>query len=294
MIRFETMADLVKLAEERAVPLSEIVILSEAESTQQSHFAVLVAMGEQWEAMKESIHRGVTNQERSVSGLTGGDAAKLFARKGEGGYLGPAALATAAYAVGVSEVNAAMGRIVACPTAGSCGIVPAVLYTAMKQGISEKAIIAALFTAAGVGMVIESNASISGAAGGCQAECGSAAGMAAAALVELGGGSPEAVAHGAALAIKNLLGLVCDPVAGLVEVPCVKRNGFGAVHAMLAADMALSGVRSVIPVDEVIEAMDHIGRLLPCSLKETSAGGLAVSETAKTITRKIYGEENLA
>lgn len=294
MMRFETMADLVKLAEERAVPLSEIVILSEAENTQQSRFAVLVAMEEEWAVMKEAVHRGVTNHEPSVSGLTGGDAAKLFAYREEGGYLGPAALATAAYAVGVSEVNAAMGRIVACPTAGSCGIVPAVLYTAMKQGMEENAIIQALFTAAGVGMVIEANASISGAAGGCQAECGSAAGMAAAALVELRGGSPEAVAHGAALAIKNLLGLVCDPVAGLVEVPCVKRNGFAAVHAMLAADMALAGVRSVIPVDEVIQAMDRIGRALPCSLKETAEGGLAASETAKRIARDIYGERHLA
>ena len=294
MIRFETMAELVKLAEERDVPLSEIVILSEAENTQQSRFAVLVAMGEQWEVMKEAIHRGVTNRERSVSGLTGGDAVKLFSRREAGGYLGPAALATAAYAVGVSEVNTAMGRIVACPTAGSCGIVPAVLYTAMRQGFSENAIIQALFTAAGVGMIIEANASISGAVGGCQAECGSAAGMAAAALVELGGGSPETVAHGVALAMKNLLGLVCDPVAGLVEVPCVKRNGFAAVHAMLAADMALAGVRSVLPVDEVIEAMEHIGRALPRSLKETAEGGLAASETAKAITRKIYGEENFA
>lgn len=294
MIRFETIAELVKLAEERDVPLSEIVILSEAENTQQSRFAVLVAMGEQWEVMKEAIHRGVTNRERSVSGLTGGDAVTLLSRREAGGYLGPAALATAAYAVGVSEVNAAMGRIVACPTAGSCGIVPAVLYTAMRQGFSENAIIQALFTAAGVGMIIEANASISGAVGGCQAECGSAAGMAAAALVELGGGSPETVAHGVALAMKNLLGLVCDPVAGLVEVPCVKRNGFAAVHAMLAADMALAGVRSVLPVDEVIEAMEHIGRALPRSLKETAEGGLAASETAKAITRKIYGEENFA
>ncbi|MGP1471587.1 MAG: L-serine ammonia-lyase, iron-sulfur-dependent, subunit alpha [Schwartzia sp. (in: firmicutes)] len=291
MIRFETMADLVNLAEEKAVPLSEIVIQSEAENTQQSRFAVLVAMEENWAVMKEAIHRGVTNRERSVSGLTGGDAAKIFAYQREGGYLGPAALAAAAYAVGVSEVNASMGRIVACPTAGSCGIVPAVLYTAMKQGIAEQAIISALFTAAGVGMIVEANASISGAAGGCQAECGTAAGMAAAALVEVGGGSPEDVAHGAALAMKNLLGLVCDPVAGLVEVPCVKRNGFAAVHAMLAADMALAGVRSVIPVDEVIEAMDHIGRALPKSLKETADGGLAASKTAQRIVRDVYGEE---
>ena len=294
MIRFETMADLVKLAEAEAVPLSEIVLQSEAENTQQSRFAVLVGMEEEWQVMKEAVQRGITNHAPSVSGLTGGDAVKLVAYRAEGGYLGSMALATASYAVGVSEVNAAMGRIVACPTAGSCGIVPAVLYTAMQQGIGENAIIQALFTAAGVGMIIEANAYISGAAGGCQAECGAAAGMAAAALVELGGGSPGTVAHGAALAMKNLLGLVCDPVAGLVEVPCVKRNGFVAVHAMLAADMALAGVRSVIPVDEVIQAMDRIGRALPCSLKETAEGGLAVSETAKRITRELYGDREPA
>ena len=288
MIRFETIADLVQLATEEASPISEIVLRSEAESSRQSRFAVMAAMGENWRVMKESIERGVENRERSLSGLTGGDVVKLFARRDKG-YLGAAALAAAAYAVGVSEVNAAMGRIVACPTAGSCGIVPAALYTAMKQGKSEEAIIQSLFTAAGIGMVIEANASIAGATGGCQAECGSAAGMAAAALTELGGGDPETVSHAAALAIKNLLGLVCDPVAGLVEVPCVKRNGFAAVHAMLAADMALAGIRSVIPADEVIEAMKNIGRALPRTLKETAEGGLAMTTTAQKITQKLYG-----
>lgn len=288
MIRFETIADLVQLATEEASPISEIVLRSEAESSRQSRFAVMATMGENWRVMKESSERGVENRERSLSGLTGGDAVKLFARRDKG-YLGAAALAAAAYAVGVSEVNAAMGRIVACPTAGSCGIVPAALYTAMKQGKSEEAIIQSLFTAAGIGMVIEANASIAGATGGCQAECGSAAGMAAAALTELGGGDPETVSHAAALAIKNLLGLVCDPVAGLVEVPCVKRNGFAAVHAMLAADMALAGVRSVIPADEVIEAMKNIGRALPRTLRETAEGGLAMTTTAQKITQKLYG-----
>lgn len=288
MIRFETIADLVQLATEEASPISEIVLRSEAESSRQSRFAVMATMGENWRVMKESIERGVENRERSLSGLTGGDAEKLFARRNKG-YLDAASLAAAAYAVGVGEVNAAMGRIVACPTAGSCGIVPAALYTAMKQGKSEEAIIQSLFTAAGIGMVIEANASIAGATGGCQAECGSAAGMAAAALTELGGGDPETVSHAAALAIKNLLGLVCDPVAGLVEVPCVKRNGFAAVHAMLAADMALAGVRSVIPADEVIEAMERIGRALPRTLKETAEGGLAMTTTAQKITQKLYG-----
>ena len=197
----------------------------------------------------------------------------------------------AASAIGVSEVNAVMGRIVACPTAGSCGIVPAAVYAgAKKNGNTEDEIVEALFTAAGIGMVIEANASIAGAYGGCQAECGTAAGMAAAALVQLAGGNPEQVGHGMALAIKNLLGLACDPVAGLVEVPCVKRNGFIAVHAMLAADMSLAGVESVIPPDDVIDAMNRIGRSMPRAIKETAEGGLATTKTGLALAKKIFGQ----
>ncbi|MBQ5419594.1 MAG: L-serine ammonia-lyase, iron-sulfur-dependent, subunit alpha, partial [Selenomonas sp.] len=162
-------------------------------------------------------------------------------------------------------------------------------YAAQQQkNLPDQAIVMALFTAAGIGMVVDQNASIAGAQGGCQAECGTAAGMAATALVELAGGSPQAAANATALAIKNLLGLVCDPVAGLVEVPCVKRNGFAAVEAMLAADMSLAGVESVIPVDEVIDAMNRIGKALPKSLRETSEGGLATTPTAKALTKRIY------
>ena len=147
----------------------------------------------------------------------------------------------------------------------------------------------ALFTAAGIGLVIEANASIAGAYGGCQTECGTAAGMAAGAMVQLAGGTPDQVGHAVALAIKNLLGLACDPVAGLVEVPCVKRNGFVAVHSMVAADMALAGVESVIPVDEVIDAMDRIGRSLPRTVKETAEGGLALTKTGKEISKRVFG-----
>ena len=203
--------------------------------------------------------------------------------------MGQEVLSAAAYAVGISEVNAVMGRIVACPTAGSCGIVPAALYAAkMERNASDDAIVNALFTAAGIGMVIDQNASIAGAAGGCQAECGTAAGMAAAALVELAGGSPKQIGNAVALSIKNLLGLVCDPVAGLVEVPCVKRNGFAVIEAMLAADMSMAGIDSVIPVDEVIDAMNRIGKALPKSLRETSEGGLATTATAREIEKRIY------
>jgi len=288
MIQFNTVAELVKLAEEKELPIHDIVIAREMHDTQRPKQAILDEMQHNWEVMQASIERGIENEERSVSGLTGGDAEKIYEHR-EGGYLGAAALSAAAYAVGVSEVNAVMGRIVACPTAGSCGIVPAALYAAREQRhVTDEAIVGALFTAAGIGMVIDQNASIAGAEGGCQAECGAAAGMAAAALVELAGGTPAQIANACALAIKNLLGLACDPVAGLVEVPCVKRNGFCTVHAMLAADMTLAGVQSVIPVDDVILALDTIGRSMPRSIRETAEGGLAATPSGKALARRIY------
>lgn len=288
MIQFNTVAELVKLAEEKELPIHDIVIAREMHDTQRPKQAILTEMQRNWEVMQASIERGIENEERSVSGLTGGDAEKIYEHR-EGGYLGAAALSAAAYAVGVSEVNAVMGRIVACPTAGSCGIVPAALYAAREQRhVTDEAIVGALFTAAGIGMVIDQNASIAGAEGGCQAECGAAAGMAAAALVELADGTPAQIANACALAIKNLLGLACDPVAGLVEVPCVKRNGFCTVHAMLAADMTLAGVQSVIPVDDVILALDTIGRSMPRSIRETAEGGLAATPSGKALARRIY------
>ena len=288
MIQFNTVAELVKLAEEKELPIHDIVIAREMHDTQRPKQAILNEMQHNWEVMQASIERGIENEERSVSGLTGGDAEKIYEHR-EGGYLGTAALSAAAYAVGGSEVNAVMGRIVACPTAGSCGIVPAALYAAREQRhVTDDAIVGALFTAAGIGMVIAQNASIAGAEGGCQAECGAAAGMAAAALVELADGTPAQIANACALAIKNLLGLACDPVAGLVEVPCVKRNGFCTVHAMLAADMTLAGVQSVIPVDDVILALDTIGRSMPRSIRETAEGGLAATPSGKALARRIY------
>ena len=288
MVNFNTIGELIALAGEQQVPLHEIVIQHEIHTSQQSRDDIITAMEKNWQVMKAAIERGIANQEKSLSGLTGGDAKRLYDYQDKG-YMGPQVLAAAAYAVGISEVNAVMGRIVACPTAGSCGIVPAALYAARQQKkLKDERIVRALFTAAGIGMVVDQNASIAGAEGGCQAECGTAAGMAAGALAELAGGSPETVGNATALAIKNLLGLVCDPVAGLVEVPCVKRNGFAVVEAMLAADMSLAGVESVIPVDEVIDAMNRIGKALPKSLRETSEGGLATTPTAKALTKRIY------
>lgn len=288
MINFNNIEELIVLAEEAGTSLHEIVIKREMQDSQKSRAEIMRSMQTNWQVMQASIERGIKNTEKSLSGLTGGDAKKLYAYR-QYGYMGQEVLSAAACAVGISEVNAVMGRIVACPTAGSCGIVPAALYAAkMERNVSDQAIVNALFTAAGIGMVIDQNASIAGAAGGCQAECGTAAGMAAAALVELAGGSPRQIGNAVALSIKNLLGLVCDPVAGLVEVPCVKRNGFVVIEAMLAADMSLAGIDSVIPVDEVIDAMNRIGKALPKSLRETSEGGLATTATAQAIEKRIY------
>ena len=290
MISFNSIAELVELAQKANCPISQIVIQWEMENNFVAEEKQRAMMLKNWQVMEESLKRGLTNYEKSVSGLTGGDAVKLYAYR-QHGYTGEAVLSAAASAVGVSEVNAVMGRIVACPTAGSCGIVPAAIYAAAeKNGNNIDEIVDALFTASGIGMVVEANASIAGAYGGCQAECGTAAGMAAGALVQLAGGTPEIVGNAVALAIKNLLGLACDPVAGLVEVPCVKRNGFIAVHAMVAADMAMAGVQSVIPVDDVLDAMNRIGRSMPSAIKDTAEGGLATTKTGLRLTKEIFGK----
>ena len=195
-------------------------------------------------------------------------------------------------AVSVAEVNASMGRIVASPTAGSCGILPGAIITMQKErNLSDDACVKALLTASAIGMVIAKNASLSGAEGGCQAECGSAAAMAAGALVELAGGTPEQISNAVAIAIKNILGLVCDPVAGLVEIPCIKRNAAGVANAIVAAEMALADIKSAIPADEVIMAMKQVGDKMSTSLKETAEGGLAKTPTAERLCVQVFGKQ---
>ena len=197
-----------------------------------------------------------------------------------------------ARAFSTSEVNASMGRICAAPTAGASGIIPAtIISVAEKFHASEDQIIDALFTASGIGEIIAKNATLSGAEGGCQAECGAAAAMSSAALVEMAGGTAEMSLHAAATALKNIMGLICDPIAGLVEAPCAKRNASGAVNAMLSADLALAGVKSIIPFDEVVEAMYKVGKALPSTLRETALGGIAVTPTGIRIKNEIYGNK---
>ncbi len=241
--------------------------------------------------MQEAVREGKNPDLLSTSRLTRGDAARMEDYAAGGGITGTFLNHAMARAVAVSEYNAAMGRIVASPTAGSCGILPGTVVTMLEEGrCDEHAAVMALFTAGAIGMVIAQKASIAGAQGGCQAECGSASAMAAAALVELAGGTPAQAAHACAMAIKNQLGLVCDPVAGLVEIPCIKRNVSGAAIAFTSAEMALAGVKSRIPVDECVLAMRQVGDMLPCSLKETSQAGLAATPTGLRLKRQVFGE----
>ncbi|SDE83467.1 L-serine dehydratase, alpha chain [Sporomusa acidovorans DSM 3132] len=252
---------------------------------------VIARMAAMLAVMEESITTGLKGP-RSKGGLVGGDAQKLqkYLSGKKRSILGNVVGKAVMYSLAVGEANAAMGRIVAAPTAGSSGVLPAVLFTMKEElHLSQSELAKGLVVAGAIGMVIASRASLAGAAGGCQAECGSAGAMAAGAMVSLLGGTPAQVGHAVAITIKNMLGLVCDPVAGLVEVPCVKRNAGAVAQAMVAAEMALAGIESVIPPDEVIDAMDAVGQSMHCSLKETAQGGLAVTPTALALTEKIFG-----
>lgn len=249
-------------------------------------------MAKSLEVMEASAIGATKSPLHSVSGLTGGNAFAYSEYINSGNSICGDVIADAMkMALSCSEVNASMQRIVACPTAGSCGIVPAaILAIAKKYNKSKDEVVDALFTASGIGLIIGDKATLSGAEGGCQAECGSGAAMGAAAVVELMGGTPEMAFHAAAIALKNSMGLVCDPVAGLVEIPCIKRNAAGAVTAITSADLALSGVKSYIPFDEVVEAMAQVGNSMSYTLKETAMGGLATTKTGLRLAAQL--EEN--
>jgi L-serine dehydratase len=266
----------------------EMILEDELRENQITRAAALEKMKRMFRAMKEA-DENYEGSLKSKSYLVGGDGQKMaLARHDKNVICGDFIAQVMEKALKMGESNACMKRIVAAPTAGACGVIPAVLLTYEKEKqIEEKKMIEALFVAGGVGEIIALRAFISGAAGGCQAEIGSASAMAAAAMVYLAGGDEETIIHGAALALKALMGLVCDPVAGLVEVPCVKRNVIGAVNALAAADMALAGIRSQIPPDEVIDAMRSVGEMMPGALKETSEGGLAKTPAGILIAEKL-------
>lgn len=244
------------------------------------------------DAMKEAIKTGLHSRQLSISGMCGDDCSKLQTRFYDNPSLfGDLYEKILTYALATSEENLRMGKIVACPTAGSCGIVPSVLIAVSEYlQISDKEQIDALITAGEIGRIISNKMQLAGAVGGCQAECGVASAMSAAALTQIRGGSVEQILNAVALAIKNILGLTCDPVCGLVEIPCVKRNPFLAIHSVTASEMALAGIESKIPVDEVIDAMEQTGKLMSPVLKESSLAGLAVTKTAENLALKLKAQ----
>lgn len=290
---YSSLAAVVEAAEAAGTTISQLVLRQQAQQLELTEEETYAKMAENYKVMAECIEPGCDPDLRSSSGLTGGSAYKMRQVSESGKSLTGSFLSGALYrALAVSELNAAMGRIVAAPTAGSCGILPAAVLTMQaERNLSDRECVMSLFTASAVGMVIANNACLAGAQGGCQAECGSAAAMAAAAIVELAGGTPRMAGHAVAIALKNILGLVCDPVAGLVEIPCIKRNASGVAGALVAAELALAGIESAIPADEVIVTMDKVGRAMPASLRETADGGLADTPTGRLLRQQVFGDD---
>lgn len=289
---FDSIRETIDYAVENNMSFADIMVKEEMELSGKSRDEVRAQMKQNLDVMRDAVIKGTTGDGvESVTGYTGHDAAKLRDyNETHHALSGYEMIDAVKGAIATNEVNAAMGIICATPTAGSSGTIPGALFKLEKtHDLTEEQMIDFLFTSALFGRVVANNASVAGATGGCQAEVGSASAMAAAAAVAIFGGSPEASGHAMALAISNLLGLVCDPVAGLVEIPCVMRNAIGSGNALISADLALAGIESRIPVDEVIEAMDKVGRNLPASLRETGLGGLAGTPTSEAIKRKIFG-----
>lgn len=280
-------------AEASGKSMQEFLIEYNAKELECSKEELLAKMEAILVVIKESIDFGLTGV-RSHSGLTGGAAKRLLEaseQKQFNNILGDKAKDAMVYAMAVAEANAAMGRIVAAPTAGASGVLPGVFFALKKHyNLSDQVLAEGLVVAGGIGLVIADRASLAGATGGCQAECGSAAAMAAGAAVAMLGGSPAQIGHAVSIVFKNVLGLVCDPVAGLVEVPCIKRNGSCALQALAAAELALAGIESFIPADEAIDAMKSVGDSLPCALKETAGGGMATTPTALAWAKTYFAK----
>ena len=284
---FHTGAHLLHLCTDRNLPVSEVMIARETQLNGTGRDTVRHEMARTLYVMKRSTQKALHTELKSMGDLIGGEAMAMFANH-EHSVCGELMSRACAYALGVSEVNASMGLIVAAPTAGASGVLSGVLC-ALQEAFcwNDEALIDGLFNAGAVGYLIQRNATVSGAEGGCQAEIGTASAMAASAAVELSGGTPEQCLAAASLALGNLLGLVCDPVAGLVEIPCQKRNAIGTANALICAEMTLCGIRSVIPFDETVRAMSRVGRSLPHELRETALGGLADTPTACALCEKL-------
>lgn len=289
---FRSVQEIVERADRESVPIWRVVVAEEVEDSGRTEAQVLARLGERLQTMRQAVDRGLASDAPSVSGLLGGGAKRFEEWRSEGASVaGPFIGRVIARAQATMEVNARMGTIVATPTAGSSGILPSILFSAADElGFSDEDLARGLLVAAGVGQVIVNRASVSGAAGGCQAETGSAAAMASAALTELRGGTPVMVSQSVAFTLQGMLGLVCDPVAGLVEVPCLTRNVSGAVQAVAASELALAGLAFPIPADEVIDVMGEIGAALDEKYRETAKGGLATSPTGRRLAQSVRWE----
>ncbi len=288
-MRFQTLRQLAELCQAEGKTIGQLMLDEQSAESGRPAALEFAKMADYYAVMKEAVTKGLTSDTTSRSGLTGGDAQRVVRfTEAYPPSLGEDACRAMAYALAVSEVNASMGRVIATPTAGSCGIIPGVFVSAQQRfDWDDEHLVMGLFCAGAIGYVVANNSFVSGAEGGCQAEVGSAIAMAAGAMVELRGGMPEQAIHAVGLALKNTLGLICDPVGGLVEIPCIVRNGFGAVNALAAADMALSGVRSAIPSDEVVQVMYEVGSAMPEKHRETAKGGLAQTPTGKKIMEQL-------
>lgn len=281
--------ELLKICRDKNMKISEVVMEKETKEFNLSKEELIDKMQDVLNTMKKSASYALDKEVISVSRLSGGNAKKIEDYKNNNDTISGKIINSAmARALSTSEINASMGKIVAAPTAGASGILPAALLTVKERfNLSDEDLIHGLFAAAGIGQIVAKNATVSGAEGGCQAECGVASAMAAAAIVELAGGDVEASLNAASFALINIMGLVCDPMAGLVEFPCALRNASGVVNALLSADLAMAGVKSLVPFDEVVDAMYKVGKAMPESLRETALGGIASTPTGEKFKKKI-------
>ena len=289
---YHNFADMLSIAEEQKTSLWRVILQNEIKHSDLSEKEIFENLEKHWKVMDRSAHKALENPQQTALNLISGVTADQNRNaEQKGGICGRMINKAMAYALSSSEVNASMGKICAAPTAGACGILPAVLLTLQDElQLDDRKLLQGLLTASGVGAIFMKNATVAGAEGGCQAECGVAAAMAAAAAVELSGGTPRQALYAVCFTMMNCMGLVCDPVAGLVQVPCAQRNASQTVNALLSADLALGGMVSIITPDEIVESMLKVGRQLPSALRETAKGGIAVTESGRKYSKMLADE----
>lgn len=287
---FINAAELIERCNEQKKTISEVMIEREILIFHSSREKIMKQMHHAYDIMKKAVNKALNEELTSMGGLIGGESKKIYTRsKTEQSVCGDIVSRAISYAVGVLEVNSSMGLIVAAPTAGSSGVIPGVFLAVQETfDLSDEEMVLALFNAGAIGYLITRNATVSGAEGGCQAEVGAASAMAAAAVCELRGGTPSQCLDAASTALTNILGLVCDPIAGLVEAPCQKRNAMGASNALISAEMTLCGIKHIVPFDETVEAMYRVGKSMPHELRETAMGGIAATPTACGLCKNIF------